>query len=60
MLRESNRPFPVISDDEVVDYLILEAVSAKVAKEEKAARDEIEKKEWAKRNQEALKERLQH
>jgi hypothetical protein len=60
VLTKANRPFPTISDDDVVDYLIIEAVATKVAREDEEAMKAQEKQDWAKRTQQELKDRLQH
>lgn len=49
-LRSAGRPWPVLSDDPVVDYQIMEAVALKVAQEDEKLREEAEKaaekKKW--------------
>lgn len=40
--REAGRPWPVISDDDVLDFMIMEAVALKAKKEERELREEAE------------------
>ena len=35
--KESGRPWPVLDDDPVVDYMVMEAITLKVQQEEDAA-----------------------
>lgn len=42
--RAAGRPFPVLSDDDVIDYMIMEAVQIKVGLEDEKLRKEAEKK----------------
>lgn len=44
--KESGRPWPVICEDDVIDYMIMEAVLLKVRKEDKAAADKAKREEW--------------
>lgn len=38
--KDAGRPWPVLCDDDVIDYMVMEAVAIKVRKaEEKAAKD---------------------
>ena len=46
--KASGRPWPKMDTDEVVDYLILEAVAAKAAKEEEEHQKEKERTNWKK------------
>lgn len=46
MHRAAKRPWPQLSDDPVIDYLIMEALATKDAKEEEKQRKEMEKKKW--------------
>lgn len=55
--KESKRPFPQMSDDDVIDYLVTEAVTFKMLKEQKEAEKEAEVEEW-KRDVSSLKERI--
>lgn len=54
--RSSKRPWPAFSEDDVIDYMVMEAVSAKAAK---AEADEIEaqkRKRWQEEQKERLKQ----
>lgn len=42
--KESNRPFPKVSDDDVTDYMVMEAVAIKAAHEDEKAQKEAEEK----------------
>jgi hypothetical protein len=42
--KAAGRPFPQLVEDDVLDYLITEAVAIKVNREDAAAREEAEKK----------------
>jgi hypothetical protein len=54
--KEAGRPWPVIvPEDDVLDYMVMEAVAIKVRQEEKKAAKEAEKAEWKKKTQEELK-----
>lgn len=53
--KEAGRPFPVLSDDDVIDYQIIEALAAKARKEEKEARDKQEREAF-KKDREGLKQ----
>lgn len=48
--KASGRPFPTVSDDDVLDFMVMEAVTLKVQAEDaaaaKKAEQEREKKEW--------------
>lgn len=44
MCRAAGRPFPTLSDDPVIDYLVMEAVALKVTKEDAEAEKEAEKR----------------
>lgn len=50
VLRQAGRPWPVLSDDPVVDFQIMEAVAYKTAQEDeelrKAAEKKTEQKRW--------------
>lgn len=54
-LKAANRPWPVLDDDPVIDYMLTEAVAMKAGLEEKEAREAQERKEW-KKDRESLKE----
>lgn len=44
--KAAGRPFPQISDDDVTDFMVTEAVTLKVHEEDEKARKEQERKEW--------------
>jgi hypothetical protein len=44
--KASGRPWPTLDDDEVIDYFILEAIAAKVAKDDERQRKALEKNNW--------------
>jgi hypothetical protein len=46
--KEAGRPWPVLDDDPLIDYMIMEAVAVKAAKEEAKAQKEEEQKAWKK------------
>lgn len=50
--KASGRPFPALDSDEVIDYLIIEALSARSAKEEAAAAKNTEVEDWKKNTEE--------
>lgn len=43
VLRSAGRPWPVLSEDDVLDYMVMEAVKLKVDLEDEEARKEAEK-----------------
>lgn len=47
--KQAGRSFPAVSDDEVVDYLVMEAVGMKIAGEDNKAREDAQRAEWKKR-----------
>jgi hypothetical protein len=53
-LSEANRPWPVLCDDDVIDYMVMEAVAMKVADENKNQAKESEKSAWRKDRSPAL------
>jgi hypothetical protein len=55
--KESGRPFPRVSDDDVVDYLVTEAVTLKYLQERTAAEEEAKKQAW-KKNTDDLRQRV--
>lgn len=59
--KAANRPFPKISDDPVIDYLIMEAIALKANKEdreaEEKAREDAKRDAW-KKDFSGLRERL--
>lgn len=54
--REAGRPWPVLSEDSVIDYMVMEAVYLKVQEEERAAQKEQERREWKKTEMENMKQ----
>lgn len=47
--KEAGRPFPHFSDDDVIDYAIMEAVFFKVRDEDEKERKQAEREEWKRR-----------
>ncbi len=47
--KEAGRPWPVISEDSVIDYAIMEAVYIKVQTEEREAEKKAQREEWKRR-----------
>lgn len=46
--KAAGRPWPVISPDPVIDYMIMEAVAVKVRKEDEKIQKEQERKQFKK------------
>jgi hypothetical protein len=46
--RDAGRPWPTISDDPVIDYMVMEAVALRVREEDRAAEKKRERDEWKK------------
>lgn len=44
--REAGRPFPQVSDDDVLDYLVMEAIRVKIGEEAKEAQKDQERDSW--------------
>ena len=44
--KEAGRPFPSLDEDDVIDFMITEAVALKVDKEDAAAQKKAEVKDW--------------
>lgn len=44
--RRAGRPLPKFSDDDVLDFMVAEAIVIKDAQEEKKERKEAERAEW--------------
>lgn len=42
----ANRPFPQVSDDDVLDFMVTEAVAVKVTAIDRKAEEERRRKEW--------------
>lgn len=57
--KAAGRPFPRVSNDDVVDYLVMEAVCQRINKEDEEARKEAERDAWKKRHHE-IRERVEH
>lgn len=49
--KEAGRPWPVLDDDDVIDYMIMEAVAIKTSKEDQKAQKKAEFDEWKKDKQ---------
>lgn len=54
--RSSGRPWPQLHEDEVIDYMVMEAVSLKVKKQDEQARKEAERTAWKEQQKERLKQ----
>lgn len=55
--REARRPWPVIvPDDDVLDYMVMEAVALKVNREDKESKKQQEVNDWKRKEQERLKQ----
>lgn len=52
--KEANRPWPTLTDDDVLDYMVMEAVAIKARREEAEAQKEHERKAWRKERGESL------
>lgn len=52
--KEAGRPIPRFSDDDYVDYCVIEAISLKVLKEEAKERKAQEREAWKKQEKERL------
>lgn len=50
--QETKRPIPTLSDDEVVDWLIGEAISVKVGETRKEKQEEDKRTQWRKSHRE--------
>ncbi len=48
VLRAANRPWPVLSDDPVIDYMVMEAVFLKAQAEEQQAEKDRQIADWKK------------
>lgn len=46
--RDAGRPWPTLSDDPVIDYMLMEAVALKVREEDAAAEKKRQRDEWKK------------
>lgn len=54
--KEAGRPWPVLCDDDVIDYMVMEAVALKVRKEEEKDRKAAEQKAWKEEQKQRLKQ----
>ena len=57
--REAGRPWPVLSDDDVIDYMVMEAVALRAKKQEENERKAAERERWKQEQQERLKQMTQ-
>lgn len=44
--KQAGRSFPILDDDEVIDFMIAEAIAIKVDKEDSDAAKKQEREEW--------------
>jgi hypothetical protein len=56
--KEAGRPWPILSDDSVIDYMVMEAVALKVRKADEKAQKEAEREQWKKEQKERLKKEV--
>ena len=57
--KESGRPWPtIVPEDDVLDYMVMEAVALKVQKEDREAQKNAERREWQKQERERLKKQF--
>lgn len=54
--REAGRPWPILSDDPVIDYMVMEAVCLKVREQERAEAKAQERANWQAEEKERLKQ----
>ena len=54
--KSAGRSWPVLSDDPVIDYMVMEAVFLKVQKEDEKARKDAERAAWKEQQKEKLKQ----
>lgn len=52
--REAGRPIPRFSDDDFIDYCVIEAISLKVRKQEADAKKKAERDQWKKETRKRL------
>lgn len=57
MCKEAGRPFPTVSEDDYIDYLVTEAVTFKLLKEQREAEKKAQVDDW-KGNISELRERV--
>ena len=53
--KECGRPFPKVCDDDVIDYMVMEAVTLKVKREDQEAAKQRERDEWKRADKSHLK-----
>lgn len=53
--KASGRPWPVVCDDDVIDYMVMEAVAVKAGKEDEKEREKQKRESW-KENKDHLKQ----
>jgi hypothetical protein len=58
--KEAGRPWPVLDDDPIIDYMIMEAVYLKVLREERDAQKEAEEREVKERWKQEAQDRLKN
>lgn len=46
--KAAGRPWPVLCEDDVIDYMVMEAIAVKSAKDDEKAQEQAEKKDWKK------------
>lgn len=58
--KEAGRSFPILSEDDVIDFMITEAVALRIDKEDRNAEKKQERDEWKKDTSglEALKDTI--
>jgi hypothetical protein len=56
--RAAGRPWPVLSDDPVTDYMIMETVSLRVAAEDAKAAEDQKKEQWKEDKKAEIKQAL--
>lgn len=56
--KDAGRPWPTLSDDDVIDYMVMEAVALKVRKQEAARQKQAERDQWKREQQQRLKEQF--
>ena len=54
--KEAGRPWPVLSQDPAIDYMVMEADFLRVQEEERQAQKDAERKEWKKQQMEQMKQ----
>ena len=54
--KDAGRPWPRLSDDDVIDYMVMEAVAIRVRKREQEQEKAQERERWKKEQREKLKQ----